>query len=111
MTVSTGTKTGENLKQENYRSNINNTCVVCVHPKNYQKMPKMYQNLDLNYLKTVNKMLRLEIFLTFDNTFAANILGMWEKRRGLPPLLLMWGCSSLVSWCHNTVVRSFLKNW
>ena len=48
-------------------------------------MPKMYQNLDLNYLKTVYKMLRLEIFLTFDNTFAANILGMWEKRRGLPP--------------------------
>ena len=70
-------------------------------------MPKMYQNLDFNYLKTAYKMLSLGIFPTFDNIFTANILGMWEKGGAL---LLMWGCSSLVSWYHNTAVRSFLKN-
>ena len=43
-------------------------------------MPKIYQNLDFNYLKTVYKILRLGIFAAFDNIFTANILGMWEKR-------------------------------
>ena len=32
MTVSAGTKTFENLKLENYRSNINKTCPVYVPP-------------------------------------------------------------------------------
>ena len=39
-------------------------------------MPKIYQNLDFNDLKTVYEMLRLEIFATFDNIFTANLLGM-----------------------------------
>ena len=46
-------------------------------------------------------MLRLEIFPTFDNTFAANILGMWEKRRALlappPPHVGVFLPSELVS--------------
>ena len=32
MTVSTGTKTFENLKLKNYRSNIAKTCLLCVPP-------------------------------------------------------------------------------
>ena len=41
-------------------------------------MQNIYQNFDFNYLKTVYKMLRRGIFPAFDNTYAANILGMWE---------------------------------
>ena len=32
MTVSAGTKTFENLKLENYKSDINKNCPVCVPP-------------------------------------------------------------------------------
>ena len=49
------------------------------HPKNYQKNPKIYQNLDFDHLKTVYKMLMLGIFPAFYNKFTENILGMWGK--------------------------------
>ena len=68
MTVSAGTKTFENLKLENYRSDIYETCPVGVppkqlfllktvgvnrrgggqrvYPKTHQKLPGVYQNLN-----------------------------------------------------------------
>ena len=49
-------------------------------------MPKMYQNLGFDHLKTVYKMLKLGIFPIFDNIFTANVLGMWQKRGNLPPI-------------------------
>ena len=55
------------------------------HPKNYQKNPKIYQNLDFGHLKTVYKMLMLGIFPVFYNKFTENILGMCGKL-GAPPL-------------------------
>ena len=58
MTVSTGTKTFENLKLENYRSDIAKTCSFTeteganqrdgISKKKHQKTPRYYQNLDFN---------------------------------------------------------------
>ena len=67
MTVSASTKTFENLKLENHRSDIAKTYPLCVPPehlsftenwgchskgehiqKNHQKMPGTCQNLDFN---------------------------------------------------------------
>ena len=70
------------------------------HPKNYQKMPKIYRNLAFDHLKTVYKMLRPEIFPVFDNIFTANMLRI-RKKRGLLPSepVLQYNCS----------VKTFLK--
>ena len=45
-------------------------------------MPKIYQNLDFNQLKTVYNVLKLGIFPIFDDIFTANILETWKKRGG-----------------------------
>ena len=92
MTISARTKTSENLKLENYRSDINKTCLLCLpgvnqraaedSSKTLSKMLKIYQNLDFNQLKTVYKVLKLGTFPIFDDIFTANILEMWEKTRG-----------------------------
>ena len=50
--------------------------------KTLSKMPKIYQNLDFNQLKTVYNVLKLGIFPIFDDIFTANILETWEKRGG-----------------------------
>ena len=50
--------------------------------KTLSKMPKIYQNLDFNQLKTVSNVLKLGIFPIFDDIFTANILETWEKRGG-----------------------------
>ena len=55
------------------------------HPKNYEKLLKIHDNLDFNHLKMVFAMLRLRIFLVFNNTFTANILRIWEKMSGYNP--------------------------
>ena len=55
------------------------------HPKNYPKIPKIYQNFDFNHLKTVCKMLRSGIFPVFGNIFTANTLEMWGEERELLP--------------------------
>ena len=75
--------------------------------KTLSKMPKIYQNLDFNQLKTVYNVLKLGIFPIFDDIFTANILETWEKRGGA--LTSMRECSSIVSRYHNYICKNLLK--
>ena len=85
MTVSAVTKTFENLKLKNYRSDTIKPAWYVYHlntfhllvtlgvnrraaedaSKKVSKVPKIYQNLDFNHLKTVYKILRPGIFPVF----------------------------------------------
>ena len=65
------------------------------HPKNNQKMPKNYPDLDFHHLKTFYKMLRLGIFPVFDNIFTAYILGMWEWVLLHNELVSQYSCKNL----------------
>ena len=77
--------------------------------KTLSKMPKIYQNLDFNQLKTVYNVLKLGIFPIFDDIFTANILETWKKRGGGGALTPMRGCSSIVSRYHNYIYKNLLK--
>ena len=105
MTVSTGTKTFENLKFKNYRSDIAKIVHYMYHlnpfhllktesinqregtsEKNIKKFQEFIKFLSLIWLKySLWNATRLWISPVFNNTFTANILGMREKRRGFTP--------------------------
>ena len=69
--------------------------------KTIKKCQKLSKSWHFSHLKAVYKMLKLGIFLVFDNAFIANILRTWEKEGGLLP-------SEPVSQ-YRCSVRAFLK--